>query len=504
MGLSQNVLISTGYNPNEPSIIINPKDPSQIMAASNIRNYYISQDTGQTWTEGLLASESYGVWGDPALMVDTTGDFYFFHLSNPPSGNWVDRIVCQKTSDLGATWNDGTYTGLNGTKVQDKEWPIVNQSNNHIYITWTEFDHYNSSDPADSSKIMFSKSLDAGATWTPAKRINQFNGDCVDSDNTVEGAMPAIGPNGEIYVAWAGPNGLVFDRSLDEGESWLDEDIAISTMPGGWDMAIPEIYRSNGLPVTKCDLSGGPYNGTIYVNWTDQRNGTDDTDVWLAKSTDGGDSWSEPIRVNDDPAGKQQFLTWMDIDPSTGYLYFVFYDRRAYDDNRTDVYLARSTDGGQSFTNQKISESPFIPTPNVFFGDYNNISVVDGIIRPIWTRLQDGQLSVWTDITPSEETFPVANKTPQLVNNNIESFPNPVSIKEKTYISFKLHQASTVSIAIYSTNGQLVHQLLTQKKMGFGKHVLSIDINQAGLKTGTYFYTLDIDGTKTSKKLIVN
>ncbi|MEZ5146518.1 MAG: sialidase family protein [Bacteroidales bacterium] len=68
------------------------------------------------------------------------------------------------------------------------------------------------------------------------------------------------------------------------------------------------INRCNGLPITVCDLSGGPNNGTIYINWSDQSNGEDDTDVWVVKSTDGGDTWSEPMRVNDDPPGKQQFL----------------------------------------------------------------------------------------------------------------------------------------------------------------------------------------------------
>ena len=63
--------------------------------------------------------------------------------------------------------------------------------------------------------------------------------------------------------------------------------------PGGWDYDIPGINRCNGLPITVCDLSGGSNHGTIYINWTDQRNGTDDTDVWLAKSTDGGDTWTE-------------------------------------------------------------------------------------------------------------------------------------------------------------------------------------------------------------------
>ena len=500
-GFAQNVMISDAYHPNEPSIIMNPKNPAQVFAAANLSSYYISLDTGKTWTSHQMTSNS-GVWGDPALLIDTSGAFYYFHLSNPPVGTFVDRIVCQKSIDQGNSWVIDTFTGLNSPKVQDKAWPVVNRTNNHLFVTWTEFDQYESSDPADSSRIMFSKSLDGGATWSPAKKINQVNGDCLDSDNTVEGATPAIGPNGEIYVAWAGPEGIVFDRSLDEGSTWLDEDIFITDFPGGWDYGIPGIYRANGLPVTKCDLSGGEHHGTIYVNWTDQRNGTNDTDVWLAKSTDGGNTWSAPIRVNDDPAGKHQFFTWMDIDQTTGCLYFVFYDRRHYTDNHTDVYLALSKDGGNTFINRKISESPFFPDSGVFFGDYTNITVHDGIVRPIWTRLDDGGLSVWTDVTPSDKLFTGTREASANIES-LKTYPNPASAKETAYISFKLHEATKVSITIYNAAGQLVYQPLAQKKLGYGKHIIPVDLKKLGLHSGAYFYTLDIGGKKLSKKLVV-
>ena len=111
---------------------------------------------------------------------------------------------------------------------------------------------------------------------------------------------------------------------------------------------------------------------------------------------DGGNTWSAPTRVNNDGAGNHQFFTWLAVDPVTGYLYVVFYDRRHHEDDKTDVYLAYSKDGGKTFVNAKISQSPFLPTKDVFFGDYNHLSVHNGRVRPIWTRLQDGKLSVWT------------------------------------------------------------------------------------------------------------
>jgi hypothetical protein len=497
---SQNILISDQGNPSEPSIMMDPENPEKLVAGAVLNHVYISSDTGKTWTRKTLTS-TYGVWGDPVIDVDTNGHFYYFHLANPPNGNWIDRIVCQKSTDGGTNWSPGTYMGLNGAKAQDKHWSIVDRNKNSIYVTWTQFDDYGSSSPSDSSLILFSKSLDGGQSWSEALRINQKAGDCIDKDNTVEGAVPALGPNGEIYVSWAGPAGIRFDRSLDEGETWLEEDILVDPMPGGWDFNVPDIYRCNGLPVTKCDISGGPHQGTIYINWTDQRNGSNDTDVWLSKSTDGGDSWSAPVRVNDDGPGKHQFFTWMDIDQTTGYLFFVYYDRRAYNDSRTDVYMAISTDGGETFFNKKISESPFFPNSGIFFGDYNNIVAHKGIVRPIWTRLHNGQLSIWTDVTPLDSMFVVDTERPDVLELDIFQYPNPVS--DISYVSFKLKKAATVSLFLTDVNGKVVHSLIDNERRDYGRYVLPVNLKQLHLAPGNYFYQLEVDGRKESLKMVV-
>jgi len=390
-----NVMISNINSPEEPSIYINPKNTNQLIAGANINNYYVSNNGGLTWTKKTLSSTN-GVWGDPCMMIDTAGAMYFFHLSNPNVGNWIDRIVCQKSTDGGLTWNDGTYTGLNGTKAQDKAWTTVDPTNNNIYVSWTQFDSYGSSNPNDSSIILFSRSTNAGANWSTPIRLSKKGGNCTDSDNTVEGAVPTVGPNGEVYVSWAGPLGIMFDKSTDGGLTWLYNDIFVDPMPGGWDISIPDIDRCNGMPITCCDRSNSLYKGTIYINWADQRNGPTDTDIWLSKSIDDGLTWSPAKRVNDDPPGKQQFFTWMTVDQATGYIYIVFYDRRNYNNSNTDVYMAMSKDGGEHFLNFRISESPFLPDGYTFFGDYNNITAYNNVVRPIWTRLQNGQLSIWT------------------------------------------------------------------------------------------------------------
>lgn len=497
-----NVMITDIFNPNEPVIIMDPNQPGYLIAASNLNSYFISLDTGITWVQSQQLSDL-GVWGDPVLVVDSESNFYYFHLSNPfevyPDGDWIDRIVCQKSINNGDSWSNGSFMGLNGDKDQDKEWAIVDLTNDNIYVTWTQFDSYGSTNPLDSTLILFSKSVDAGITWSEPLRLNKVAGNCIDSDDTVEGAVPAVGPEGEIYVAWAGPEGLVFDRSDDQGETWLDEDIFIDSIPGGWDYSIPGIYRSNGLPVTVCDLSGGDNNGTIYVNWTDQRNGTDDTDVWLAKSTDGGDTWSEAIRVNDDLEGSHQFLTWMAVDQITGYLYFVFYDRRDHSDNYTDVYMARSTDGGVSFDNFIVSEEPFLPSPGVFFGDYNNVAAHNGVVRPIWTRLHSGDLSLWTALVNFTVFTDVEEQDDAI--SMLQNYPNPA--RDEVYISFKLRKKELVSLKIYNPQGQLIATPFENNIYDYGKHVIQLPLNKYQLKQGVYFYSLTIGKQVKTKKLIV-
>ena len=497
-----NVLISNENNPEEPSIMVNPLNTNEIIAGANISKYSFSIDGGYTWTDGNLTSAQYGVWGDPCLIVDTAGRYYFFHLSNPPAGegNWIDRIVCQTTDSINGLWNEGTYTFLDGSKAQDKEWAIVDRTNNNIYVTWTQFDNYGTSNPLDSSIILFSKSTDAGQTWESPKRINDKAGDCVDSDNTVEGAVPAVGPNGEIFVSWAGPEGLMFNKSLDEGTTWLTENIFVSDIPGGWDFNIEGISRCNGLPITACDISNGAYRGNIYINWSDQQNGETDTDIWFSKSTDGGNTWCTPKRVNDDLSNKQQFFTWMCVDQITGYIYFVFYDRRNYDDTQTDVYMAVSKDGGETFINFKISDSPFIPNDLIFFGDYTNISAHNNVIRPIWTRLNNNQLSILTAIIDTT-MMGINNKDIAPYFSLEQNTPNPFI--DNTYISFKLHKNAVITLYVCDIYGRILATLVNNEKYNSGKYIFSFNASEFNLPSGVYYFSLISNEKMLTRKMLL-
>ncbi len=388
------------YPPCEPSICIDPTNSSHIVAGAILNRSYYSIDSGNTWIKNELTSK-YGVYGDPCVIANNKGDFYYFHLGDPTGKGWksdrlLECIVSQKSTDKGKTWSTGSAIGSNAPKDQDKQWAISSADSKRLYCTWTQFDKYESKVPTDSSNIMFSCTNSKAKRWKKAKRINEVAGNCADDDGTVEGAVPASGPNGEVYVAWAVNNKIYFDRSFDQGKTWLKHDIVAATIYGGWNHDIPGIMRCNGMPVLVCDNSNSANKGTLYICWADTKNGDDNTDVWIITSKDKGNTWTAALKVNDDISDKHQFFPWLAIDQTNGHLHVVFYDRRNHDDNATDVFLATSTDGGNTFKNERISDSAFTPTSDIFFGDYNNISAHNGVVRPIWTRLEDGLLSVWT------------------------------------------------------------------------------------------------------------
>jgi hypothetical protein len=390
----------------EPSIAINPRNPQNIVAGSVLNNVYVTLDSGKQWQKIKLESP-FGVYGDPSIVADNKGNFFYFHLSDPTNGTGgydsekLDRIVVQESNDGGLTWSPGESIGLNHPKDQDKQWPSVDTKGN-LYVTWTEFDKYGDESPNCLSRILFSKSRN-GKKWSAPLELSQTPGNCKDDDNTVEGAVPAINSDGKVFVAWANQEKIFFDRSFDGGTTWLTNDLAIADQPGGWEFRIPGHDRCNGMPVLVANNSKTNLKGQLYVVWADQRNGEDDTDIWFTRTSNHGDNWTPVLRVNDDEKGKHQYLPWVTVDPSSGIIYILYYDRRNHEGAETDVYLAFSTNGGNSFTNVKINERSFTPVETTFFGDYLNISAQRGIIAPIWTTMENGVTSVWTAVITQEE-----------------------------------------------------------------------------------------------------
>jgi hypothetical protein len=407
----------SAINPAEVTIAINPKNPDNMIAASFQTGHppkpragsyhYVTFDGGKTWKTVMTPNPTNLVQGDDVIVFSNDGIAYHVHLSfdgirqaRPVRAE--SGMIINVSKDGGNTWSEGTAAVDHINTVipfEDKPGLIVDnalasRSKGNVYLAFTRFDVYGSTNPEHHSQIYFSRSTDQGQTFSMPFRVSDTGGDCQDSDNTVEGAVPAVGPNGEVYLVWAGPLGLVFDKSLDGGLSF-GKDKVIGDIPGGWDFSVEGLDRANGMPVTGVDLSNGPNKGTLYVNWIDARNG--DPDVFVMSSPDGGNTWSSPVRVNDDPVknGKVQFFTWMSVDPVDGSLNIVFYDRRDTPGTQTGLTLARSVDGGRTFVNHKIDLAPFAINSRVFFGDYSSISAYDGRVVPVFMHfVNDSSLAV--------------------------------------------------------------------------------------------------------------
>ena len=137
------------------------------------------------------------MFGDPCVVASNTGDFYFLHLSDPEGMGWrsdalLDRIVCQRSKNGGKSWSRGGGMGLTPPKDQDKEWAAVSPDGSRIHACWTQFDKYGSQEPGDSTVILCSHSDAKGKRWSDPVRVSDQAGDCLDGDNTAEGAVPAL------------------------------------------------------------------------------------------------------------------------------------------------------------------------------------------------------------------------------------------------------------------------------------------------------------------------
>ena len=384
--------------PNEVSIAIDPHNPERIVAVSMQRFErtdnvaYVSHDSGEHFRE-IRGPNLHGrIQGDDAIRFDATGQALWSYISfeglrveRPPVS--ANGIFVNRSRDGGRNWETTTVVDHVNTVLpfEDKPYLTIDlepaSPTGEVSISRGRVSHVMDPripGPRETSDIFFAASRDSGATFSMPQRVSDIPGDAVDSDGTLEGAVPAVGPRGEVYLVWAGPNGLMFDRSDDGGLSFGEDRRLIET-PGGWDLEVDGILRANGMPVTGVDRSDGDRRGTLYVNWVDARNGS--LDAFVMSSPDGGESWSPPLRVREEDEPKDQFLTWMAVDPSDGSLNIVFYDRHGLSGTTTGVSLARSIDGGRRFVHYSIAPGlldPFPTKDDVFFGDYIGVDALDG------------------------------------------------------------------------------------------------------------------------------
>lgn len=442
VGVNRNLASGAGTPPEdyqgEVQVAVNPSDPSQIVAAANTmagcpggvntQAAFGSSDGGVTWSMacppdheafGFGTCEFFGFPGivigsDPALWWDGNDVVsleYMMVCVDGLLGGLLGMdfgIVVAKSFDGGATWGPGgtiVNTWGSGT-IQDKEFYHIDRNDQSPYHDR----HYTCWDTDNDEQ--FAWSVDSGSTW------NQVDLPAAPTGGTDLGCEIAVEKNGAVDVIFdtltcAGNDcsneEMYFVRSTDGGASWTTpvrvRDFNLVSFSGANKPGPQDERGINPFGSIDADNSGGACDGILYATFTDFVTGNaENTDVFVTRSIDHGASWSTPVRVNDDgEGGPAQFHPFLAVDQSDGSVVVVWHDaRNDVSNHQIDVYVARSTDCGQTFeaniqvtapsaefndsaiswTNVNTGDNPG-RNPNQF-GEYMGLDVLNGTAYIAW------------------------------------------------------------------------------------------------------------------------
>lgn len=341
---------------NEPSLCIDPTNPNRIAVGwrqfdttnSNFRQSGVgySSDGGLHWSfPGNLEAGTFR--SDPVLASDANGTFYYLGISN--SATFAEDLL--RSTDGGATWQP-VGPALGG----DKEWMAIDTTTSpgrgNIYQVWSPF--YN---VYNNQNQIFTRSTDRGATWMTAISLPHL-----PYWGTID-----IGPNGEVYCFGTAIDIVPFwiNRSSDATNRFTTPTIDVSTVVdlGGPPLTGFGNLNPDGLlgqAWVAVDRSTGPRRGYVYVLCTVTNDPGNWCNVMFARSTDGGQTWSAPLRLNDDSA-TQNAAHWfgtLSVAPN-GRLDACWNDTRHSPGNVTsELYYTWSNDGGLTWAaNRPLSPS---------------------------------------------------------------------------------------------------------------------------------------------------
>jgi hypothetical protein len=364
-----------------------------------------SSDGGKTWGGVDLplpparVNNGFDFGSDPGIAWDTKGNVYysFIVVFFSPAGsiNGTEMAV-GRSSDGGQTWTN-TYFHEDTGSAQFNDKPMITVDNQPrsphqgtVYVAW-DITPGGAGGKAAVTGVLVSNSVDQGTSFSKPVFASAINAGPVGDI----GADPFVGPDGTLYVAWHRDvqNPFLATSSSTDGGLTFGQSHTIALTQVVFDIAIPaqSFRRALLYPACGADASAGPNRGTLYCSWMD---GTvaNGVNVFLSRSTDHGASWSAPLRVNDDTGLADHFNHWLSVDPADGSINLSWNDTRN-DPTRlsTDIFYARSTDGGSSFSsNVQVTTAPTNETCcgadlGNQYGDYEGIAALAGSIHAVWT-----------------------------------------------------------------------------------------------------------------------
>lgn len=378
-------------NQNEFQIDINPLDSRFAIGSSNSGRaagvgIYRTSDGGLTWTP----SDPPGVPSaccDPTIAYGSDGVAYLGILVAGSSQ------ITLRSTDNGATW-----TRLPNVTLQDRNNVAVDpRDSNIVYVTYSELGGPN------SQRIKGYRSTDGGQTWG----ANFFIGGERPANGYQQSSMPVVASNGRVYVGYqqyinssqgcaAGVQNVVArsDDGINYTQTVMDiiQGGACTSAQAGRGIfcigAGSSSFRSRSHPImavhpTNPDIvymvySGGDLESAYTCAGSTGRHG----DTLFRKSTDGGATWSDPLRINTDPLGSDQYYPWIDVSQN-GRIWVGWNDRRNDPSNfRSRWYQAYSTDEGATWTEDMVADGD--TQPSTFIGDYHGLAAANDRVLGMW------------------------------------------------------------------------------------------------------------------------
>lgn len=491
---------------NEEMVCINPTNTANAVAVwRDFRLEYrrvgvgYTFDGGQTWHDTLLYVPPHPRQSDPVLTVDDDGTYYACTLTLEWSMDEPSGIYIQKSTDGGMSWSD-PYIAIDSVQgvFEDKQWMTLDRTsgptNGNIYISWTRF--------SDITEILLVTSTDGSETYSDPAYVSD--------DYGVQWSVPTVGAGGEVFVAWLQfyypTRGIFLDVSTDQGRTFGQDQLIVPT-------TVSQDYINGEIlviayPALNSDVSLlSPYLGNLYIAFMDE-NATD-MDIFFMKSEDNGASWSEPIRLNDDPEhnGADQFHPWITVD-ETGVIHAIFYDRRLDDQNMLfDLFYTKSEDAGETWLpNERIttvSSDPSDARLAGLIGEYIGLDAWQGEVQMVWTDTRNGNQDVFSGrMSPTGIEDDIVSVPGRLRLQT--PYPNPFNAS--VGVSFRSAEEASVKLEIVDILGRKAATLFDGVcRTGVNRFVWDgTDMTGGEVVSGTYFIRMSTsDGVQVKKAVLL-
>ncbi len=385
---------------------------------------------------------------DPWVSIAPDGTAHQISLSFNQTENLDNAVLVSKSTDGGQGWSDPITLkrDTNPAVFNDKESITADQNDaDYVYAVWDRLVFPNERTKGKSylntaafrGPTWFSRTTNGGTSWETARPIF----DPGQNDQTIGNQIVALGNKDLVNVmtvlANDNRNGrrggtVAVLRSTDRGASWSRQ-INVSRLGsvGVTDPDNPDqpVRTGDIIPEIASDERAG--NNDVYVVWQDARfNGFQRDQVAFSRSTDGGETWSTPVRISTDN-DTQAFTPAIRVDDK-GNIGVTYYDFRNNDpatpELETDVWFTRSADGGQTWREERVTPESFdmreAPDARGYFvGDYEGLSAVGTTFYPFWSQSDSSDTDVFASKAEAPFTGDSYTPDPNEGNQPAKAFP---------------------------------------------------------------------------------